>query len=153
MSDGAHMGVGADRALGSILGGEEHPTEDERQTPEQMLDSIRDAKFTDLDYGTTSLACARLILEAFEKHPAIRDVPTEHEYLKDADGLMVWPAVYLTADLHGVLNQLYAEDEMRLGILDGLTGFMWGWAVNAVRYAMGDPPKPNPALMTIGGDS
>jgi hypothetical protein len=29
-----------------------------------------------------------------------------------------------------------------------LTGFMYGWAVNAVRYVYSEPPAPNPAVMT-----
>ena len=32
-----------------------------------------------------------------------------------------------------------------------LTGFMFGWAFNAVRYILGSPPDRNPAIMTIGG--
>lgn len=32
-----------------------------------------------------------------------------------------------------------------------LTGFMWGWAVNAARKVLGDGPVPNPAIVEIGG--
>lgn len=32
----------------------------------------------------------------------------------------------------------------------GLTGFMFGWAVNAAKYASGATPSNNPALLTIG---
>jgi hypothetical protein len=31
----------------------------------------------------------------------------------------------------------------------GLTGFMWGWAVNAVRRCLELPPVPNPAIITL----
>ena len=31
----------------------------------------------------------------------------------------------------------------------GVTGFMWGWAVNTVAYLLEQPPVPNPAIWTI----
>ena len=34
----------------------------------------------------------------------------------------------------------------------GLTGFMWGWAVNAARYALNELPVPNPAILEIDSD-
>ena len=147
--DGADLGVGAERALKTVLGGEEQPTEEEKQTPEQMLASIRGAALIDLDYGTTALACARLILEAYERYPVLREEPTEAVYLQDAAGKMVWPAVHLRPGLHSILKELFEDEQQRLDVLSDLTGFMWGWAVNAVRYAMGEPPVPNPAIVEI----
>lgn len=135
----------------TILGGEGQPSEDEKSTPEQMLDMIRSQGFENLDYGTTATAVARLILEAYEKFPEIQDVPKEHVYLRDGAGQMVWPAVHLTADLRGVLKQLHADEPEKLKVLSDPTGFMWGWAVNAVQYAMLLPEEPNPAIVTIGG--
>lgn len=32
-----------------------------------------------------------------------------------------------------------------------LTGFMFGWAVNAVRYVLGAPPIRNPAIVDLPG--
>ncbi len=32
----------------------------------------------------------------------------------------------------------------------GLSGFQYGWAVNAVRQMLGIPPGPNPAIVTLG---
>ena len=81
MSDGAHQGVGAERALGTILGGEDQPHEEEKKTPAQVLDSIREQSFEDLDYGGTANACARLILEAYETYPQLRDHPVKSVYL------------------------------------------------------------------------
>jgi hypothetical protein len=31
----------------------------------------------------------------------------------------------------------------------GLTGFMWGWAVNAARYSLELPLEPNPAIVVL----
>jgi hypothetical protein len=36
----------------------------------------------------------------------------------------------------------------KLGAL-GITGFQWGWAVNAARFAESLPPEPNPAIITV----
>lgn len=153
MSDGAHQGVGAERALKTILGGEEQPSEEEQQTPAEMLDQIREASLTPGSYGDAALACARLILETYEKYPTLRDQPTEGVYLKGQDGMLVIAAdkglVPLVHSLHDILKRLHDEDSPEREILSGLTGFMWGWAVNAVGYALGDPPKPNPAIAEI----
>lgn len=32
----------------------------------------------------------------------------------------------------------------------GMTGFMWGWAVNAARAILELPPVPNPAILETG---
>ena len=155
MSDGAHMGVSADRALETILGGKEQPAKEERQTPRQMLDAIREAPQKPLDYGSAALLYARVLLEAYEAYPELCDHPTESVYLRDASGQMVWAegggAVVLQPDIYAVLKQIHPDESCwQRKVMSGLTGFMIGWANNAVRYALGDPPKPNPALGTIG---
>ena len=155
MSDGAHLGVKADRALGTILGGEDQPTEDEKQTPEQMLDEIRSASKAPNDYGECALAYARVLLEAYETHPALRDHPTESVYLNGQDGKAVFSPdgglVRLVPDIYEVLKRLHPDEECwQQKVMNELTGFMVGWAVNAVRYALGDPPRPNPAMVEIG---
>lgn len=160
MSDGAHQGVDAERALGTILGGEGQPEESEKQTPEEMLASIQQAPLERKSYGGTSLACARIILEAYEKYPELRSHPTSTQYLRGKDGKLVEKAgkdfglIVLVHDLNHILKQLHPDESSpERQILSDLTGFMWGWAVNAVGYALGEPPKPNPALMTIGGNN
>lgn len=157
MTDGAHLGVGAERAIETILGGKEQPKESEKQTPEQMLASIREAPISTESYGGTALACARVILEAYERYPVLKGHPTETQYLRGPDGKSVFVddgLVPLTYDLHDVLKRLHPdEDGPERQVLSDLTGFMWGWAVNAVRYALGDPPQGNPALMTVRTES
>lgn len=155
MSDGAHLGVTADRALETILGGKPSPNEDEQRTPEQMLDMIREAETEPKDYGACALAYARILLEAYETYPQLRDHPTETVYLTGGDGQLVFSPdgglVALVPDIYEVLKRLHPdEDSWQRKIMSDLTGFMVGWAVNAVRYALGDPPRPNPAILTIG---
>lgn len=50
-SDGAEFGVTAERALGTILGGEPTPTDDECMDPIAFEEYIRSAPDTP-DYGT-----------------------------------------------------------------------------------------------------
>ncbi len=153
MSDGAHMGIGAKRAIETILSGKEQPTKEEQKTPEQMLDEIRSAEESPSDNGGAAMSYARVLLEAYETHPVLRDHPTETEYLAGADGQLVFVdggLVKLRPDIYNVLEQLYPDEEcwQRKVMLD-LTCFMVGWANNAVRYALGDPPRPNPAIVEI----
>jgi hypothetical protein len=155
MGDGAHLGVNAERAIETILGGEPQPVAEEKQTPEQMLDAIRAASGTPSDYGGAATSYARVILEAYEKYPELRNVPLESVYLRGGDGMMVWTeggsAVVLRPDIYSVLKQLHPDkDCWQRRVMSGLSGFMVGWANNAVRYALGDPPVANPALVEIG---
>ena len=150
MSDGAHIGVGAERALGTILGGEDQPRDDEKQTPAQMLDAIREAYETPGDYGACALSYARVLLEVYEKYPTLREQPLNPVYLRDGSGQMVLDGIVLVPDIYAVLKQIHSDEQcwQRL-VMSDLTGFMVGWANNAVRYALGDPPVPNPAIITI----
>lgn len=153
--DGAHLGVKADRALGTILGGEEQPTEEDRSTPAELLDEIREVNIAGPhDYGSAALAMAKILLEAFERYPALREHPTENIYLRSDDGNLVFNSkgglVCLQHGLYDVLKDLHPdEDSPERRLMSDLTGFMWGWAVNAVGFALGDPPKPNPAILEV----
>ncbi len=151
MADGAHLGVGADRAIETILGGKESPSEEEQQTPEQTLDAIREALESPEDYGGCAISYARVLLEAYETHPILREQPAEAVYLTGQDGRLVSSGaglVVLVPDIYDVLKQLHPdEDCWQRKVMSGLTGFMVGWANNAVRYALGDPPVPNPAMI------
>lgn len=143
MSDGAHMGVGAERALGTILGGEEQPEPEERMDPVKMRAEI-EAQEGPSDYNGTAMYAAKLILHYFLDDPARAQYPNETEYEKNADGSTDFSRVK-TPDLYARMK----ADGIDLAALD-LTGFMWGWAVNAARYCVELPPVPNPAIVTIG---
>lgn len=86
MSDGAHQGIGAERALKTILGGEPQPTEEERETVEEMRARILSTPIESTSYDGAATACARLILEAWKKYPRLVEVPIEGRYLRDEEG-------------------------------------------------------------------
>jgi len=156
--DGAHLGVGAERALKTILGGEPAPTEAESESVEAMRARILAAPIASETYDGVATACARLILEAWQRYPRLLEVPFETVYLTGDDGRMVLigdhPAdqsvVPLAPGLHSVLKSVYHGRPDALAVLSDLTGFMWGWAVNAALRCIDQPPAPNPALITVG---
>ena len=153
MSDGANLGIGAERALKTILGGE--PPETECETVEQMKARILTAPITATSYDGTATACARLILEAWKAYPQLVEVPHETVYLVGADGRMVWRDtephdVVIVPGLHTTLKALYADRPEALEVLCGLTGFMWGWAINAALRCIDQPSVRNPAIVEIG---
>ena len=150
-NDGAHQGIGAERALGTILGGDEQPTEGEREGVEEMRTRILSAPIEATSYDGTATACARLILEAWAKWPQLTEVPSESVYLKNDGELVVVEGdlVELVPNLHDALKQVYRDRPEALAVLKGLTGFMWGWAVNAALRSMDLPPEPNPAIVEV----
>lgn len=145
MTDGAHLGVGAERALKTILGGEPQPAPEERQTAEQMRDEILATTVDPHTYGGTANYAAKLILEWLLADPLRAQGPAENVYDNGPDGQMLW------VDGHAVVKErgwydLMKADGIALDTLD-LTGFMWGWAVNAARRCLELPPVPNPAII------
>jgi hypothetical protein len=145
--DGAHLGVTAERAIETILGDREPPTEGEGMTSQQMrewlmtlpkLDEIETrfekdeegfgpfelayARGKQLDYSEGAGVAARAILEFWEANPDFDTSIDPYETIKSQN-----------------------EGLKKLG----LTGFMWGWAYNAARYCRDEPPQPNPAILTI----
>ena len=147
MSDGAHLGVSAERALGTILGAEEQPKEG--MTAGEMKDWILACTATDAtDYDGMARYAAKLVLEYLLADPKRAQIPTENEYEKDENGDLVFNDEgglnLVTPDLYEVMK----ADGIDLSSL-GLTGFMWGWAVNAARRCLELGPVPNPAIVTI----
>lgn len=121
-SDGAHIGVDAERALATILGGESAPTEEECMSATEMRAWILAARPEDrmTTYGECARWTAKLTLLWLLQHPSDED---PYDAMKAA-----------------------GHD---LGAL-GLTGFQWGWALNAARRCVELPPLPNPAIMDLG---
>ena len=148
-----------ERALGTILGGEDPPSEDEGVSKQALREKIMEASFESegFSYDDCSLAMARIIVEAIEKYPCLRDVPMEPTYLTDTDGKMVWfedrdsPAVYIRQGMFEVLKFLHPDEESpERKVMDEMTGFMWGWAYNAAASVCLMEPQPNPAIVEIG---
>lgn len=153
--DGAQMGVSAERALGTILGGDPQPNDEECMTADEMRAMSLAAPFDADDYGGAANAVARVILEAFLQYPPLVQIPTETPYLHDERGQLVMvndgmQLVPIGLGLYDVLKGLVASDRERREVFSGITGFQWGWAVNAARRCVELPEVPNPAIMTIG---
>lgn len=158
--DGAHLGVNAERALRTIVGDAPEPTEDEHRNPDEMrawllaapsVDEFeayceakreRDEEYTGDDYGEAARVTARGILEAFLADPRLAAMPTESEYDwtdYTGDGM---PKLLVAG-----LSEALRERDVRY--VSGITGFQWGWAVNAARYCVELPPAPNPAIVEL----
>ncbi|MCL2393271.1 MAG: hypothetical protein FWC87_01180 [Acidimicrobiaceae bacterium] len=125
MSDGAHLGVNAERALETVLGGAPQPAADERQSVEDMRTWLLEAGPYDeaTEYGEAARCAGGAILRWALENP---------ERFASTEG-------------HDLYDSLVAE-----GIrFEGISGFMWGWAENAARRCLDLPPKPNPAIVEI----
>lgn len=163
MADGAHQGVGAERALDTILGGKPDPQESQEKTmtPDGMQDHLESASIEHCDsYDGTARYCGKLVLNFLVAHPEYQGVSAEAAYISRDEppnreagetGFEMYGKwrVKLGPDLFDLVKaESSTEDDDRC--LGELTGFMWGWAVNAAKYALGAPPVPNPALLEIG---
>ena len=166
-SDGAHLGVSADRALKTIIGGDPEPEPDERRSPDEMrawilsaptTDEFRaymdahEGAYTDADYGDCARVVARVILEAYLAEPSLASLPMDAEYDWEGDpdhgSQGMKPEFVRQHDLAYVMRERGLYDGIR-GL--GISGFQWGWAVNAARFCVEVEPQPNPAIMTVGG--
>jgi len=94
----------------------------------------------DEGYEKSALALARAMLVEVEKDPTLLDVP-----LKEED-----PTGFARADGNPRLHGAIFDQEGLNDWLGGVSGFQWGWAHNAVRYAVGAEPVGNPAIVTLG---
>ena len=132
-SDGAHSGIGAERALKTILGGEPAPAEDEMESREQVRKRIMAApgpggEWRVETYGQAADAIAKALVFLIEEDPSL---------LGDdkADGL------------YDLIEKRWPGFDDRIG---GASGFQVGWATNCARWLYEQRPVPNPALLTIG---
>lgn len=162
MGDGSNLGIDAERALDTILGGKEQPTTEERQTKEQVRERIAKA-YADCDsgewpgYGEAADITAGAVLAFLEAHPEAKEWPIEQEYERDPEtGRYKDPMTPIGPNLFRMVrdwNSRAAAEE----IMGGITGFQWGWAANTARWCFDLPEQPNPAIMTVNvvktGDS
>lgn len=148
--DGADLGVSAERALGTVLGGKPSPEKDEQMDPVQFEAWIMSHTSDLHSYEGTAAYAAKLILDHFRAHPEDTSIPTEPKYLMDKkpDGTDDWDTWRQDKSVRNLTDVMFEYPEFKA--LD-LTGFMWGWAVNAARRCCELPSVPNPAIVTIGG--
>lgn len=158
MTDGAHAGITAGRALGTILGGDPSPTKDEGMTPAQMRAYLESGTGEDA-YSESARRLGQAALALCDAHPEIdwATVPVSDD-LEFPDGVgdgtdwdQRWKnRIVKTEGFDTLWKRLDPEGYRRLMDEEGPTGFQFGWGTNAARYALGLPPTPNPALLTVG---
>jgi len=150
VSDGAHLGVSADRALGTILGGEPSPGEEEQMGVVEFREWLELPDQEPHDYGEAARRMARVILAYFLEDPRRATYPTESEYDFAADPDHGCQGMKPEFTNHVGLYEMMKRDGRRTDDFDGCSGFQWGWAVNAARRCVELPPVPNPAIIEIG---
>lgn len=120
----ASWGYTAEEGLKAVLGGENIDKINRREgamTPGEMRRYIESAPDTkDVSYSDESRRFARLVLTEADKNPDL----------------------FLS-------NSRKFSDKLFEGGDYNLTGFMFGWAVNAVRYVLGTNPIQNPAVISL----
>lgn len=157
MSDGANLGVTADRALQTIIGGEDSPSGDEITTPEQVAERLNLTpdpcdgppiweRATDSDaYSLVTDSIAKAFLLVEQDDPGILDrrenYPDDYEYEslrgQQLDAIhCVWKAV---------MERWPTFDDW----IGGASGFQVGFAYNTARFVRGEKSQPNPAILTI----
>lgn len=143
-ADGAHLGVTPERALKTILGGEPSPAQDEQMDVAAFERWILDAPAADDNdihsYDDAARAFAKIVLEHLRAHPDDAQLTTDGKFAEvDGEFQQTEPGIWdRVRAAHPEIAEL------------GLTGFQVGWAVNAARHIVGQPPNPNPAIITIG---
>ena len=131
MADGAHLGVTARRALGTILGGEPPPKEAEQLAHEEFALHIRSTEHA---------------LEDVLKNEDDADAYSAASRWLAKRFLLLMEQGCKPDDLWDAFKNKWPDDEEEAG---GMTGFMHGWATNAALHTLKLPPIPNPALLTI----
>jgi len=155
MGDGAQANIDAGTAMRAIIGGGDIP--DELPTDMTFAETIRAAELPEEwvsggdGYAAYANYAALIVLRIYEKYPMTQGLSDEPEYLRDGDGTIDWTRpIALNVTLYNVVKQLHTDENgPARRCLSALSGFQWGWAVNAARKIVGLGPVPNPALLTI----
>lgn len=92
-------------------------------------------------YQAAAESLAYAMLLTMEDDPSLLDITDERE--KDPSG---WDEAH-NDKLWKATQEKFPDLNRWLG---GATGFQYGWAHNAVRYAFNFPPVGNPAVLTVG---
>lgn len=155
MSDGSNLGITAGRALGTILGGDEQPAEDEKASKEETRIRIMSRPDPSGDnpegvwaegedgysFVTDRIAKAFLLIE--EKYPGTLDMqlyyPDDYEY----EILRGKPHSPETA----VWNKAKEEWPEFIVWAGGASGFMVSFAFNVARWLTERPILQNSAIV------
>jgi hypothetical protein len=165
MSDGANLGVSAGRALKTILGGDAPPEGAECVSMAELEQRIRsrplpgegtkpwEADDKDDAYSVAAEIVAHAFLVLADEDPTLltrQEFYTEDDF-RHHEGEDWWHGlVGKPKDASEVIWRAFTDrwpngDEW----VGGATGFMVGWAFNAARSIKGEPPAPNPAILTV----
>lgn len=168
MSDGANLGVSAGRALKTILGDEPQPSEQERATLDELEARIRTRSLpgdgtrpwdggNDDAYSVAAESIAHAFLVLADERP---ELLTERRFYDgtemDANGEenAQWWHQHMTGKEREPTEAIWAAFKERWPNGDdwigGATGFMVGWAFNAVRTIKHIEPAQNPAIVEMG---
>jgi len=151
MSDGSTIGITADRAIETILGGAEQPTDEEKATPEQARARVESTPlpweddFSEIkdSYGGSTDSIAHLFLILAEDDPSVfepRFFPEDFEF------------EWMQGKEQGLDNVLWEEMKARWGrkvdpLTSAATGFMVSFATNTVLYILDKPVGDNSAII------
>lgn len=172
-NDGSNLGVSAERALKTILGGEPEPEGEELATREQVrarlaaaprlqdihvrIEARQGVKVEvlywqgmelNLGYGEAADVAARAILDFIETYPEYEDAPGENQYAEDCWEGFDGSAEKMPKPIRLGLYDLMKAAGHDLGKLD-LTGFMWGFAYNTARWLRYEQGEGNPAIIEM----
>jgi len=168
MGDGAHLGVTANRALGTILGDDEQPTDEERSTPEETRARLEaaplfegpkpwdvaidigteEAKNAAYGYATDSLAHAFMVL--IEEDSSLLEPQLYPETYPDGSPMsevLVGKRRDQSSVVWDAMIKRWPNADEWVG---GASGFMVGFALNAALYAaQKEIAFSNPAIIEI----
>lgn len=126
-------------------------------TPDEMRARLLDAQppaLDDLsgdDYGAAIEYVGKLVLQAYERHPDLRDYPIETEYDWDADPAHGANGMDERYVLHrGLTDEMEARGFRLRGM--GLSGNQVYEGIGAARFALGLDDLGNPALVVVDTD-
>jgi hypothetical protein len=152
MTDGAHLHLTADAAMKAVVAGVPPP---ELLTDEAFEQMIRQAPYPEtweedgVGYAAYANYTARLILEMYEQYPMLRDVPSEWVFIRNTHGDPNYDLGSAVTTIDDIFKRLHPDGTPGRKVYSELSGFQWGWAMNAARSILRLGPVPNPAILTV----
>ena len=128
MSDGSR-GYTAKQGVEAVLGGKDIDKMNKGEgamSPGEMREYLLDGHDDD-GYADASRKIGGWYLTEFEKDPSLMELKESEQWEE----------------------MKKRTSSQNTDFINGCTGFMVGWAVNAARYALGKNQVANPAIMTI----
>jgi hypothetical protein len=152
--DGADLGMTAQDGMEAALGSDEPKQERSPAEFRAMIEADQDPR----TYSGCANATALALLGLMEARPELATWPAEVEgafFYKGTNNLIPrgqhipYNAEYRRVDDRDLYSELKRTRPDLIRVFEELTGFQWGWAVNAAKTILGQPPVPNPAIVTI----